>query len=346
MAISKPTKTSRKGKTVQPTKKIVVEEPTTDPESPVESESDEVPVIKKVIKKKIIKKKVVKKVAEKPAVTKDTAKSKKTVKSKKKREPEPTSNVEEGDKSQESQDESQEEPVEEPTQESEPEVSSQEPEAQPSPQKPKRKATKAPPKSKAFSPIKKQKSTARRTNIAEPDTQESEGSQSPGPKVSEQDSLSIHVPNHTMNDPSITMNEMVFNAIKKELSENGKDTFTYQSIEKRMKIEGSDTVRKCIKALLEERVLENKKKSEKVHREDARPVRVDEGELLRSPRTINGATNPRCSTGKPSRGDVHGKRSQRCSAKSKFNREKTEQGCGVKNQSSKRQNDEKSSSRG
>ena len=95
------------------------------------------------------------------------------------------------------------------------------------------------------------------------DTLESSGTKSPGPKVSEQDSLSIHVPNHTMNDPSITMNEMVFNAIKKELSENGKDTFTYQSIEKRMKIEGSDTVRKCIKALLEEGVLENKKKSKK-----------------------------------------------------------------------------------
>jgi len=256
MAISKPTKTARKGKTVQPSKKVVVEEPTTDPESPVSSGSDEVPVIKKVIKKKIIRKKV----AKKPAVTKDTAKSKKTVKSKKKPDPEPTSDVDEEDKSQESQEESQEEPE---AQESEPEVSSQESEVEKSPEKPKRKATKAQ-KSKPISPIKKQKPTsARRQRIAEPNTQESGGTQSPGPKVSEQDSLSIHVPNHTMNDPSITMNEMVFNAIKKELSENGKDTFTYQSIEKRMKIEGSDTVRKCIKALLEKGVLENKKKAKK-----------------------------------------------------------------------------------
>jgi len=252
MAISKPTKTSRKGKAVQPTKKVVAEEPTTDPESPISSESDEIPVIKKVIKKKIIRKKVVKK----PTVTKDTAKSKKPVKSKKKAEP--TTDVDEEDKSQQ---ESQEEPE---TQESEPEISSQESEVEKSPEKPKRKATKAP-KLKAISQIKKHKSTlqAKRQNIAEPDTQESSGTESPGPKVSEQDILSIQVPNHIANDPSRTMNEMVFNAIKIELSENGKDTFTYQSIEKRMKIEGSDTVRKCIKAFLEEGVLENKKKSKK-----------------------------------------------------------------------------------
>lgn len=256
-------KTARKGKAaVKPTKPVVVEEPTTDPESPVSSGSEEIiPVIKKVIKKKIIRKKVVKK---QPApATKSTAKSKKTDKSSKKL-PQPTSDEE--DKSQESQESQEEVSHEEPeTQESvNPEVSSQESEVEKSPEKPKRKATKAP-KSKLISPIKKQKSTvqSRRMNVAEPDTLESSGTKSPGPKVSEQDSLSIHVPNHTMNDPSITMNEMVFNAIKKELSENGKDTFTYQSIEKRMKIEGSDTVRKCIKALLEEGVLENKKKSKK-----------------------------------------------------------------------------------
>ena len=170
MAISTK-KTARKGKAaVKPTKPVVVEEPTTDPESPVSSESEEIiPVIKKVIKKKIIRKKVVGKKQPAPAA-KSTAKSKKTVKSSKKL-PEPTSDEE--DKSQESQESQEEVSHEEPeTQESvNPEVSSQESEVEKSPEKPKRKATKAP-KSKLISPIKKQKSTvqSRRMNVAEPDT--------------------------------------------------------------------------------------------------------------------------------------------------------------------------------
>ena len=59
------------------------------------------------------------------------------------------------------------------------------------------------------------------------------------------------------------MDEMVFKAIKQQLKDNSTDSFTYQQIEKRMNMEGTDNIRKCIKKFLNDGVVENKKKAKK-----------------------------------------------------------------------------------